>query len=567
MVAEQLRMRRRRLLSASLATGAVLAGELLVAAAQGHAQPVPPGAAPLGLAGPPALRPSDAPVRSGDDGARSPGIWYPDFTFGLPVGRTPPGAPALPWSLQPSIEIQGAATDNLLNTSADRRADVYTVISPQLNLAADTASLVGALTYRPRLQLHADSTEQDRLDQVFSGQALATLVPDLLFLDMRGNGGVQSVLGDFERFGNSTDDRRTAVRSTSYQISPYLVQRLGGLATVQVGYRFSQSIESGRTAFAPGQSQPFFTDQDLVGHEGYAVLRSGDDWGRLAFEARTVNGTFQGSGVYDGSHRYVHTLQLRYALTRAIAVLGEGGYEDQRYNGVQPLIIQDPTWGVGLRYAPDDESFLTVRYGRHDGGESFSLNGALLLGVRTRLSASYNERLSSSVLLASDLLTSLQVDALGNVVDVATGMPAAIAFSSPLLAVQSGLFRIRRGTLAVSQAWLRDTFTLGLVHEERTPAAIAPGTIAFAQESVSASLAWTRMLAPTTTLTSIGQYGVVNSDVGSEGTSLAFHAILAQAFSPSLAGTLQYRLSSGEDATSSKRTLQNTVIVTLRQFF
>lgn len=552
-----------------VATGpAVLAAILLICAAPAQTQ-VLPGSDPLDLAGPSAQRIFDSPSdAAGVSASSGPRLWATDPAFDLGFGRPVAGMPIPLWNITPSIEVQAGATDNVQNTRTNRQADIYSRINPRLTLSANTAEVVGALTYSPRASIYANSRDQNRIDQTFNGRFLATIVPGLLFLDVRGSGDVRSVTGQISEDDGATDDRSNRVQATTYQISPYLVQRFGGLATARAGYAYRQSIESGSDAFAPGQSQPFFTSQDFASHEGFASIRSGSDWGRLAFAAQTSNTIYEGSGIYDGAHRYIHTLATRYALTREFAVLVDGGYQDERYSSNKgPFLIQEPIWGVGMRYAPDETSFLVVRYGQRDGFESFSLNAALDLGVRTRVFARYSEQITSSAQQAGDLLNTLQVDSLGNVVDSASGVPASVIAGSPLLASQSNLYKSRRAVAAASQTFLRDTFTLSLMNEKRDPVATASGTSAFSQESNSVSLSWSRALAPGTTLFASGRYGLTKSDFSGEGTSYGFQTTLARALTPSLLGSVQYSLRNRENDSQPGSAVQNTILVSLRQYF
>lgn len=542
---------------------ALLPGALLLGAAlpwqvgPALGQPALPGTDPLGLGGPAAR-----PLFEQPGGAAAEPFWQADPFGALPL---PAGRGGGPWSLSPSLEVQGVATDNLRNAARDREADVYTRINPQLVLGLDSPEITGRLSWRPSLRFHANNPDQDRIDQVFGGQATATLVPDLLFVDLRGSGDVRSVFGGLGALDAGAEDGDDRVQSTTYQVSPYVVQRLGGIGTARIGYAFRQTIESGDDAFAPGQAQPFFTSQDFTSHQGFAVLRSGEEWGRFAFQAQASATRFEGSGIYDDARRDLYVVQTRYSLTREIAVLVDGGWQDDRYGGVTPLAIREPVWGVGLRLSPDPDSFVTLRFGQRDGRQSFSLDASLPLGGRTRLFARYAERLGSSALLAGDLLGGLRVDALGNLVDAATGVPAAISGGGSLLNSQSNLFRTRSATAAISQLWPVDTITLTLTREEREPAAVAAGTSAFAQNQNSAGLSWTRELDPGRTLTLAGQVGQVESATAGDGMRYGLRAILTQALSPTLFGSLQYRFTSRE--TNDGDAVQNSVLVSLRQLF
>lgn len=554
-----------------LAGGAALGGLGLAAPPPADAQTLWQGAGPLGLFGPATPPPSPLITQGATGGGDSTRFWLPQLYPDFPTGPAPPGAPPQMWSFQPSLELQLVATDNIRNSVRNREADLYTVIRPRLVLAADSPRLVGALSYAPSLRLHASSSDQNRLDHSLGAQGTATLVEDLLFVEATAVSDVRSVFGSFGSFGslgNDDFDRRNRVQSTSYRISPYLLQRFGGFATGRLGYAFAQGNQAGNNAALPGQAQPFFTSQDLISHEIYGQLSSGENWDRLGWELRSSFRDYDGSGIYDGAHRNIHTLAARYQLTREVALTGEAGWQDEKYAGTRPFSIEEPIWSLGLRLTPDPDSFLSIRYGRRDGFNSWAVDGAMMIGVRTRLALSYSEEISAPFSRgAAGLDPGLRVDQFGNIVDAVTGLPVSLT-DPRLLATQSGVFRVRRAVAAASQAWTRDTFTLALIREERTPVTSEVGISTFAQDTRAVTLGWTRELEPGLSFTAAGRVGITQTQGRGDETFYSVQAGLAQAFSPSLAGTLQYQFTTRDtDGASGGRATQNMVIVTLRQLF
>ncbi|HEV7268349.1 MAG TPA: TIGR03016 family PEP-CTERM system-associated outer membrane protein [Falsiroseomonas sp.] len=574
-MAERRASRRRPRLSAAGAAGVLLGAAALVTGPAAEAQQTAPGSSPLGLFGPSASAPGPFGTPVAPGGVDSTRFWLPQLYPDLPAGGAPPaGAPPQVWSIRPTLDVSVAATDNLRGSARDREADLYGIISPQITLAADSRQLVGAFTYRPSLRIYLNNADQNRLDHSLAGQGTATLIEDLLFVEASAFGDARSVFGGFGDIGGQGDndfDRRDRVQTTTYRISPYVIQRYGGFATARVGYAFRQSFQNGDDAFLPGSTQPFFTAQDFTSHEGYAQLASGEDWDRLGWDAQTSWTTFDGSGVYDGAYRRLHVLALRYQLDRRFALTGEGGWQDERYAGVRPFEIQEPVWSVGIRYTPNDDGFLSVRYGQRDGFESAAVDGSLYVGVRTRLFVSYNEQLGAPFRRpgetgASGLAPGLTVDAFGNIVDAVTGVPISL-LDDRLRATQSNIFRTRRATIGLSQAWPRDTYTVALSHEEREPVAIAQGTNAFAEDTSSITLAWSRELEPGLALTTSGRVGITERAGQDENFNYLFQAGLSKVISPRLSGSLQYQFSRRENNGQGGSAVQNTVIVSLRQLF
>jgi hypothetical protein len=494
------------------------------------------------------------------------GFWRPELLPDFGPGRPPAGAPPQPFSIRPSLTVQGAYTDNLFNSPTNKQSDFYVTIIPTITAAADTARLVGAITYAPRLRYYLDEGSQNRTDQFLRAQGTATIVEDRLFLQASAVGDAQSVFGDFPG-SDSTDNTQNQVQTTSYQISPYYVHRFGDVAQARLGYVFRQTLQSGNDAFAEGQSQPFFTPTDFISNQFYASLTSGTAWGRFGWGLNASATEFSGGGVYDGAYNRIAVGQLRYALTRELAVLVDGGWQRSFYNGVTPFRVDAPVWAVGFRYAPDESSFLTVRYGQYDDAPALFALGALDIGVRTRLFVTASQLVSNSALLSGDILSSMRVDALGNLVESGTGVPAAIAFGTPQQALQSGVFRTQRASVAVSQTWARDTVSLALSRVEQDPVAIATGTSAFNQDTTSVSVGWTHALEPGMSLTTGGRYGVTETEGFGRQVNYALNAVLSRSLTASLFGSLQYQFTSRETVQFGGAAQTNTVIVSLRQAF
>lgn len=496
------------------------------------------------------------------------GPWLaPIDPLGLPVPGGPAGAPAAAWTFSPSLFTQLGVTNRSGPGANPQGTEYFGVLSPTFALQAETAQLTGRLSYTPRFRVSTEETTESRISHSYAAQALATVVPDVFFVDMRGTGDVRSALGTTGLVDDPTLSRQNGVQGSAYEITPYVVQRFGGQATARAGYSFRQSTQSGRSVILPGQTQPFFVSQDLTAHEAFGTLRSGPDWGRVGWEARSVNTVFDGSGIYRDAHRYLQNLELRYAVTPQVTLLADGGYEDQRFGGFPPFIIRGPTWGVGTILTPDRDSSLTLRYGQKDGRQSFSLDGSLAVGGRTTLFASYSEGFSSPALDGANQLSGVAVAPSGIAVDAATGVPISIASGNQLGAVQSNLFWLRRAVAAVRQTWPRDTLTLSLSKDERSPIAVVPGTTAFSQESTLLGLTWSRSLTPSLQGSLSGSYGLTSSPTGGDGTTYTLRASLAQSLSPTLFAVLDGFTSTGESWTGAGRATQNTVVLGLRQLF
>jgi uncharacterized protein (PEP-CTERM system associated) len=496
----------------------------------------------------------DAPVRPG--------------TLGFPYGATAtPGQPTQGLSLTPSLTLEQSYNDNIRATPRDHVFDYITRIVPGLLLNVETQRVQGTVNYAPSIQLYARNSDQNRVDQRFNGRLLGTLLPDTLFLDLRGASAVSTLSGNTGQENDLSNTREDRLTTTSFSVSPYAVQRFGGVATVQVGYVFQAVNEDAASQRQVVNGVPTsFNSQDFTSNEVYLSARTGEDFGRFAFILRGSVLEYDGTGALDGAYRNIATLEGRYAFTPMIAALAEIGYQDQRYNSTPRVEINEPIWSVGVRLAPAPEDVVVARYGRRDGFNSFSLDANVGLGVRTRLFAKYEERISTSAQRAADLLSTTTVDALGNPVDALTGAPVGQPFAGSPFTAQGGVLKVKAATATLSQIYERDTFTLGLTYEERTPIAATTGSTAQAQTAQLGTFSWAHQLGPRTTTINSVQYGVTEASVTGDSTRLSLSTALVHQLTETLSGTLSYRLSS-RGSNSDNRVIQNVILAGLRQTF
>ncbi len=576
---------RRRARGAGLAVWLVAAGPILAnGAALAQAPPLPNSVGPGSLPSVRAAAAAERIVGQGESLSASPGgpvaqsdIRLGGFGFPLasPLSGTGPspgiGEVRRPFSITPSLGVQLLGTDNLFQTSTNRRADLVTTISPGVLLTADTARLQGVLNYAPNVLVYARTGEQNRFDQLGTGQALATLIPGLLYLDLRGASAVQSITGGIAPESGLVTQRNNRVSTIAAQVSPYLLYEFGTLATLQAGYSFHFADQTG-TASQLGTTglvagRPAFTSQNFTAHEGYGILRSGPDFRRLAWEARLDSTSYIGNGVLDGAFRRQASIEGRYAIVRGIWALAEVGYEQQRYGGTPGLRIDGPVWALGGRLDSPDGGRIIAKYGRRDGFESANLDASIPIGGRTRLAASYSERLTTSAQRAVDLLTSSSIDAQGNPIDLATGQPTVRSFASSFLGAQGNLLRVRSATASVVQTWPRDIIVLSIIQEQRSPVSVGFGSAGFSQRGISGSVTWAHALSERSNVTAFVQYGQFNTAVLGQGELVSGSLTLSRQLAPRVVGALQIASSSRTSGNAAGRATQNIALVSLRQIF
>ena len=489
--------------------------------------------------------------------------------FGQAGVQTPEGA-GRRFVISPSIAAQVLGTDNVQQTARGARSELITTLTPGLLLAVDTARLQGLLNYAPAVQVYASDASSPQVLQRFNGQFLATIVPDAVFLDVRGAANTQSATGGFTPQSAPTLGRGGLVQTIAYQISPYWLHRFGDAATVQAGYSF-QSVQRSRvgddaTLPLPAGLGTFGNDR-FIAHSIYGVARTGQRFGPLALEGRVVSTDYDGTGVLDNAYRRSATVEARYFITRRVALLAEGGYETQRYSGTPRFQLSEPVWSVGTRLALSPDSGLTLRYVHRGGFNSPALDSVFALGGRTRVFASYSERLTTGAQRAADFLSLTTLDALGNPVDGLSGAPAAQPFADSFLGAQGSLQRVRRASATISQAWPRDVFALTFASERQRPIATAAGANAFEQRGTSVSFTWSHALTASTTAIASLQYGRLERQ-GLPGSNVhGGTASLVTQLAPRLSAFAQYGLNDRGGQDGGGRALQNVVVVGLRQSF
>lgn len=502
---------------------------------------------------------------------------FTPLSQGFPFNATSPPAeaPGRRFTVTPSIAAQVLGTDNLQQTSTNRRAEVITTITPGLFITADTVRLQGLLNYTPGVQIYGSDASRPQVLQRFNGQFLATIVPEAIFLDVRGAAATQALNGGFAPQSSPSLGRNGLVQTIAYQIAPYWMHRFGDVATVQAGYAFQsvqQSLVGGGPSLASVSSAPFpptsFGNDHFTAHSVYGVARTGQRFGPLAVEGRLISTDYEGTGVLDGAYRRSATLEGRYFITRRIALLAEGGYEMQRYAGTPRYELSEPIWSVGARVALSPDSGFTLRLVHRGGFTSPALDSVFALGGRTRIFASYSERLTTGAQRAADFLSLTTLDALGNPVDSLSGAPTAQPFADSFLGVQSSLLRIRRASATISQSWPRDVFSVTVASERQRPVAVAAGASAIEQRGTSVTASWAHALTPSTTAIASLQYGRLERQGQPTGDIYGGTVSLITQLAPGLSAYAQYGITNrSQDFGGGGRAVQNIVVVGIRQSF
>ena len=496
-----------------------------------------------------------------------------------------------------SLGVDVGITDNALEVQAPRRADVFTVISPELVVSGETSRAKLDLAYSPRISLYASNGSQNRVDQSLNAGLSVVLVPQTLFLDLRAAIQQQSRTGNFGAGNTGQLNRNDQIQSTTISATPYVQHRFGGWGTVRAGYSFLRTLQDARgdntnfnnaTLFNQGFNQGVVNNQgipsnfnngagitgNLTTERERAAFTSGENFGRFndILEVEAVQ--YHGAGAYHGAYRNLVNNGLGYAVTRTVTVEVGAGYQQLRFSGTPGYRVSEPIWNAGVRWAPTIGSSITVGYGRRDGAGSLYLDAAASPTARTRVFARYSQGISTSAEDQQNLLSTTSIGSTGELVDSATGAP--VASSSANFGTQNGLYRLRRFSANASYILDRDSFNLSLSNEDRTilsPTTFGPdpgngGLLPVLPTGSSSNgtfvtLSWQHELTPVLTTSTSVTYGTTSYSGLTSGpssntttNSISAQAALSYSITESLSGSIRYLYS--ERSSSQAQTIFGT---------
>lgn len=574
--------------TASAATGVVALGlaamGVMLPGGAARAQAVTGGATTLPVGAPSVLPATGTDVRVGDLRSQVSSL--------LRSGPLP-GA-GTNWIVTPSLGVDVGFTDNALQVSSPRRADFFTVVTPSIAITGDTARLKVNASYSPTITAFAQTSGRTRVDQYLTGDALATVVPDLFYVDLRSFITQSSITGGYGPYGNTSLNGQDQVQTLSVAVTPYLVHRFDGWGTGTLSYSFAYTTQSdygsgsaitNTPSSAPfsssdpyqggGVRSAFLGNQDLITNRELAQFSSGENLGRTNLTGTVSLEQFSGGGVYSGAYRNLYTIDGAYALNRSIALVGEIGYESLRYAGVSPIQVESPVYQAGVRWTPKPDSSITVTYGRRDGLDSVFVDGSYAPTARTRIYASYSTGLTSSAEDQQNLLQGATFTG-GYVTSAQTGAP--LVSTNNAFGTQNAIYELRRLTVTAVLLEPRDTFSLGVTHEDRK---VVGGGVLVGNGGYGGTygqFGWQHDLRPGVSTGVFLQYGTnttqlvvpAGSTVGvsSDEQFVTASAGVNYALSASLTGRATYLLNSRfGSGVSTRNYLENIVLVGLRKVF
>ncbi len=499
-----------------------------------------------------------------------------EAAFAAASGAPPPLTTTPDWVIAPAISVQQEWTDNAVQgsgvqgaagqTATPAKASLITVVVPSLSITGGTSRLTANIDYAPSVSYYSSVPSQNEVSQNLDATALLTLIPEQLFIDLRGFGDVQSLGGASGPQGTQSLSKQNQVQTYNFSVSPYLNHRFGGWGTAQVGASETETSQSTLAGNLPGGLSSQVDNTRKV----FASFASGENFGRTLSNVNVSASQSSGSGPLQGAYRTIASYQGGYAITHEIVALVGFGWEDIFYGASDNLHIDDATWSVGAKLTPNPDSTITVLYGHQEGVTAASLNASYAPSARIRLYANYSDAVSTDAEQLQATLASAKLDPLGNPVNAQTGAP--LLLTDNFFGVTGAVFRVRNASFTASWLLDREAVQATVTYQRQTPVgAITAGTQgAVASDGTYGSLAWQHDVNPNVTTNVYVQYGKLNQAAGSgQGTTtlMVGSAQITYRISESLSGSLEYSYTNNSSASQAANTAASLVVLGLRKTF
>ena len=398
---------------------------------------------------------------------------------------------------------RGVASGGLLTVQSNntvtatpqaKTSDLVSRLTPLLSVVDRTARLQGGIVFQPSYQKYALATDLDRFENSLLGTASAELWREHFYVD--GSVSMSSEIINSQAAVTTGAATTSSNRAdlNSYLLTPTYKQAFGTLAIGELKYRLGETSSG---AIAPS-----------VENGVEATLKNGSDVDRLAWtfkleSSRTSQGTLSDAGqivnnvavptTTNTTSRQTGTLDTTYALTRIVSLLAGFGYEEVKNSS----LVQNPkgligNFGIGLTGARTE---LNVKMNYRYDSQFISLDGKYELGPQLRLTAAYNQTVTTTQEQTLSDLAALRLASNGGLVAGSSGQPFTPINSA--LGINSGIgntaFRDSMGRVGLNGTFGRNTYTMGLLDESRKTE-----TTNFNETVTTLSGGWVRELTPLT---------------------------------------------------------------------
>ena len=400
-----------------------------------------------------------------------------------------------------NASLSGGSTNTKVKGSLEEH------LLPSIGVTADTSRLQGSANYSPDFRFFNNDPSANHVAQSLAAQGTAKLIDESVFMNVSAMAtqATNSMLSTYNASNLSTTQMLSQVYS--YSVNPYYVHNFGDAATVKASYLYSGSYFDNNYFSRTNQKNTTSGTQteDLL-------VTSGPDYQLLNHAVEMSASQFLGSGSERNGYRNLGTYTANYALSHAITLIAMAGVESLHYSGTvsgktvtsQAYNVNGPVGQGGVKYAPTEDSQISVLYGHMDGGNSMTANGSVRLGPRLSVQAMSATGLTTNGQDLQNMANTAQVGPDGTLSNGLSGSPLRYSLGSGQQDNQ--LYRLTRSSLTAIYAMERDSFsaTVSSNQSQNVAKSTVPG---LASSSTLGSISWQHELAEGISTSLSGSYG------------------------------------------------------------
>jgi len=531
-----------------------------------------------------------------------------DGTQGPPTAPAAATVPAIP-AVQgptPTFMLSGLAVNLGITVSQtftgngnqgsgnNSEASFTTTVSPYASISGETGRTQMSLYYQPSFNYATNTDPAFTMYHNLNGRLHSTIVEDLFFVDAYAYASVVPQYAgyrvDAPIFGpngqpvpnsNAGLSPRNLSQYYSFNVTPTVVRGFGGIGTATAYVSFTstgsngnnyQNTQSGFQNINPnGQTQTLAESLSFV---------TGEDLGRFQDSVRVYTTQAIGTGVSGRSSSLDARNTLSYAVTRWATVLGQIGYQkydfpnavvvtnNQSANPSERYSLESVVWNVGAKFIPNQDSQITIGYGRMYGGNQFNMDAYYQATARTTVYATIATGLGTG----NGQVQNALFGGTG-------GQPGPPPIGSAYLPGTQNIYRTKTATIGATTTLDVDTFSLSASASDQTVVATVanpdtttgttPPPVQGATRSYYVLGSWNRQFSDVMSGGIGTSLGASRSPNVSNSTDFFFggRAYMSYMFSPTLSGTAQYYFYDLISQTPNRSYIQNVVMLSVTKQF